>query len=249
MRKHSRANPLNDPQIEAVLDRLYHQADRQFKSLFLHYLPQLPRLLAGKGIHWDRTQTDFYRDKYIPIEPDQGNLLYLIARSLNAKTIVEFGTSFGISTIYLAAAVRDNGGGRVIGTEIVPEKVTQARKNIAGAGLEAYVEIREGDALETLKHLNQPIDLVLMDGWANLAIEVLKLVDPFVRPGGVIVSDNVGTFKAELRPYVEYLQNPASGYRSATLALKGGTEFSIKTGDRRTATGDAIVLEVARYPR
>jgi len=83
------------------------------------YLPQLPRLLTGKGIHWDRTKTDFYRDKYVPIEPDQGNLLYLIARSIQAKTIVEFGTSFGISTLYLAAAVRDNGGGKVIGTELI----------------------------------------------------------------------------------------------------------------------------------
>jgi len=70
--------------------------------------------------------------------------------------------------------------------------------------------------------------MVLMDGWADLAIEILKLVDPFIRSGGVILSDNVGTFKAALKPYVEYLQNPASDYRSTTLALKGGTEFSVK---------------------
>jgi predicted O-methyltransferase YrrM len=228
MNKPSLKSPINDPKIEAVLDRLHHAADRQFRSLFLHYLPQLPRLLTGKGIHWDRTKTDFYRDKYVPIEPDQGNLLYLIARSIQAKTIVEFGTSFGISTLYLAAAVRDNGGGKVIGTELIPEKVTQARTNIAEAGLEPYVDIWEGDALETLKHLNQPVDMMLMDGWADLAIEILKLVDPFIRSGGVILSDNVGTFKAALKPYVEYLQNPASGYRSTTLALKGGTEFSVK---------------------
>jgi predicted O-methyltransferase YrrM len=228
MNNNSSLKVLNDPAIAAVLDRLYKAADRQLGSLLWHYLPKLPGLLWGKGIPWDQTKTDFYRDKYIPIEPDQGALLYLLARSLNAKTIVEFGTSFGISTIYLAAAVRDNGGGIVIGTERVPEKVVQARKNIAEAGLEAYVEIRQGDALETLKTLNQPIDLVLMDGWANLAIEVLKLVDPFIRRGGIIVSDNVGTFKEALRSYVEFLQNPESGYRSATLALKGGTEFAVK---------------------
>lgn len=141
---------------------------------------------------------------------------------------MEFGTSFGISTIYLAAAIRDNGGGTVIGTEMVPEKVTQARKNIADAGLEDYVEIREGDALETLKTLNQSVDLVLMDGWANLAIDVLKLLDPFIRIGGIVLFDNVGTFKEALKSYVELLQNPAHGYRSATLNLKGGTAFSVK---------------------
>lgn len=224
----SKSGVFNDPVVEAVLARLHREADRQFGSLFWHYLPQLPGLLLGSGVRWNPAKTDFYRDKYIPIEPDQGNLLYLISRSIQAKTIVEYGTSFGISTIYLATAVRDNGGGVVIGTELVPEKVIQARKNIAEAGLASYVEIREGDALETLKHLNQPVDLVLMDGWAHLAIEVLKLVDPFIRTGGIILSDNVGTFKDEMKSYVEFLQNPESGYRSTTLALKGGTEFSVK---------------------
>ncbi|MBW4690470.1 MAG: class I SAM-dependent methyltransferase [Lyngbya sp. HA4199-MV5] len=230
MTKPAKPSALHDARIEAVLERLHSEADRQLGALLFHYLPKLPGLFFGKGIQWDETKTGFYRDKYIPIERDQGEFLYLLARSLNAKTMVEFGTSFGISTIYLATAVRDNGGGVVIGTEIVPEKVTQARKNIADAGLETYAEIREGDALETLKTLKQPIDLVLMDGWANLAIEVLKLVDPHIRPGGVIVSDNVGTFKEALQSYVAFLQNPASRYRSSTLALKGGTEFSVKVG-------------------
>jgi predicted O-methyltransferase YrrM len=228
MKKPTQNSPLNDPQVQSVLDRLHGESDRQIGSLLLHYLPKLPGLLLGRGIQWDQTKTDFYRDKYIPIEPEQGRFLYLIARAINAKTIVEFGTSFGISTIYLATAVRDNGGGMVIGTEIVPEKVIQARKNIAEAGLENYVEIRAGDALETLKTFNQTIDLVLMDGWANLAIEVLRLLDPCIRSGGIVLSDNIGTFKEDLKSYVEFLQDPANGYRSTTLNLKGGTEFSIK---------------------
>lgn len=157
--------------------------------------------------------------------------MYLIARSIDAKTIVEFGSSFEISTIYLATAVRDNGGGVVVGTEIVHEKVLQARKNIAEAGLETYVDIREGDALKTLKTLNQTVDLVLSDGWTHLAFDVLKILDQLIRPGGIIISDNVSTFKESLKPYVEFLQNPANGYRSSTLNLKGGTEFSVKVKD------------------
>ncbi|AFY30707.1 O-methyltransferase [Calothrix sp. PCC 7507] len=226
--KHS---PISDRQIETVLNRLHKEANKQVGSLILHYLPQLPRLFLGKGIQWDQTKTDFYRDKYIPIEPDQGEFMYLLARSLNAKTIVEYGTSFGISTIYLAAAVRDNGGGIVIGTEIVPEKVVQARKNIAEAGLETYVEIREGNALETLKNLNQPIDMVLIDGWANLALDIITILNPLIRIGGIIVSDNVNTFKGKLKPYVDFLQNPDNGYCSSTINLKGGTELSVKVNN------------------
>ncbi|MEG3993876.1 class I SAM-dependent methyltransferase [Microcoleus sp. SVA1B1] len=104
----------------------------------------------------------------------------------------------------------------------------QARKNIADAGLETFVEIREGDALQALKNLNQTIDMVPIDGWAHLALDVIELVDPFVRPGGIVVFDNVGTFKDDMKPYVEFLQDPANGYRSATLPLRNGTEFSVK---------------------
>ncbi|MEH2465050.1 O-methyltransferase [Nostoc sp.] len=228
MSKLSKASALNDTKIETVLNRLHAEADKQFGGLILHYLPKLPGLFLGKGIKWDQTKTEFYNDKYIPIERDQGELMYLIARSINAKTIVEFGTSFGISTIYLATAVRDNGGGVIIGTEIVHEKVLQARKNITEAGLETYVDIREGDALKTLKTLNQTVDLVLIDGWTHLALDVLKILDPLIRQGGVIISDNVNTFKDGLKSYVEFLQNPANGYRTSTLNLKGGTEFSVK---------------------
>jgi predicted O-methyltransferase YrrM len=224
----SKFQVLNDPKIEAVLIRLYQESDRQFSSLLLHYLPQLPNLFMGKGIKWNRNQTDFYRDKYIPIEPDQGNWIYLLSRSINAQNVVEFGTSYGISSIYLATAVRDNGGGTVVGTEIVPEKSDRARKNIAEAGLEAYVDLREGDALETLKNLNRSIDLVLIDGWAHLALDVFRLLDPSIRMGGIVICDNIGTFKQELIPFVEFLQNPNNGYRSTTLNLKGGTEFAVK---------------------
>ncbi|MEH2168915.1 MAG: class I SAM-dependent methyltransferase [Nostoc sp.] len=224
----SKLSVLNDARVETVLARLHTEASKQLGALILHYLPKLPGLFLGKGIQWDQTKTEFYNDKYIPIEPNQGEFLYLIARAINAKTIVEFGTSFGISTIYLATAVRDNDGGIVIGTEIVHEKVVQARKNVAEAGLQTYVDIREGDALETLKTFNQTVDFVLIDGWTHLALDVLKILDPLIRPGGIVISDNVNTFKDSLKTYVEFLQNPANGYRSSTLNLKGGTEFSIK---------------------
>jgi predicted O-methyltransferase YrrM len=219
---------LQDLRVENVLQRLHKEAQAQGGDLFKHYLPKLPAALLGKGVKWDDTKNAFYNDKYIALEPDQGKFLYLLARANGAKTIVEFGTSFGISTIYLAAAVRDNGGGMVIGTELVAQKVQQACRNIEDAGLSRYVEIREGDALETLKNLEPEVDMLLVDGFPTLALDVLKLVAPRLRTGGIVLSDNIGTFKQDLRAYVAYLQDPANGFRSATLGLRGGTEFSVK---------------------
>ena len=80
------------------------------------------------------------KNAFIQISHGAGEAIYNTARAINAKRIVEFGTSFGVSTIYLACAVRDNGGGKVIGSELEPTKVAAARDNINAAGLSAYVE-------------------------------------------------------------------------------------------------------------
>lgn len=223
---------LNNSQVEATLTRLHGEANRQIPKLIRHYLPQLPRFITGKGLKWDAAKADFYRDKYIPLDADQGLLLYLLARAVNAKRIVEFGTSFGISTIYLAAAVRDNGGGLVIGSELVAEKLRQARQNIAEAGLAEFVEVRAGDARETLRDAGgEPggeIDLVLMDGFPDLNLEIIKMLAPAIRKGGIVVTDNIRTFPEALAPYVAFLRDPQNGFRSAMLALKAGTEVSVK---------------------
>src|SRR5262245_56299095 len=102
------------------------------------------------------------KDQPLPISRATGKLLYMLARSIRARNIVEFGTSFGISTLHLAAALRDNGGGRLITSEFEPSKVARARDNLTAAGLVDLVEIREGDALKTLSaELPETIDLLL----------------------------------------------------------------------------------------
>src|SRR5262245_49741245 len=98
----------------------------------------------------------------------------MVARSIAARTIVEFGTSFAISTIHLAAAIRDNGGGQVIGTEMVPAKLAQARANLEAAGLSGFVDIRQGDARETLRQTSEPIDMMLLDGAKDLYLPILQ---------------------------------------------------------------------------
>lgn len=168
-----------------------------------------------------QSKTD-YRDLYgrlkdvpLAVSRETGTLLYMLARSSRAKTIVEFGTSFGISTLHLAAALRDNGGGRLITSEFEPSKAVRARQNLSAGGLIDLVEIREGDALTTLQaDLPDTIDLVLLDGAKALYREILGLLESRLGPGAIIVADN-----ADHSPdYLARVRAPGSGYMSTPLA-------------------------------
>lgn len=220
---------LQSEPIKSVLSELHAEAYRdRFRFVSL-----LPRLVSGflRGKDFAETMTPAsMKECYIPVSREQGELLYLTIRSLNAKNIVEFGTSFGISTIYLAAAVKDNGGGTVIGSEIEPSKHARAESNLLKAGLAEYSDVRLGDALETLKDLPQPIDLVLLDGWKDLYMPVLELLKPRLRKGSVVFADNIFTFRKSLRPYVSYMQSAQNGFVSTTLHVADGFEYSVYTG-------------------
>jgi predicted O-methyltransferase YrrM len=220
-------NSLRRDPTRGTLERLHAAARRErFKFLTL-----APRFVAGKlqGKSFSEIVTpSVMKDFFIPISPEQGRFVYLVARTLGAKNVVEFGTSFGISTIYLAAAVKDNGGGKVIGTEIEASKYARALAYIEEAGLSDFVEVRLGDALETLKDIPDTIDMALIDGWKDLYLPVLKLLEPSLRPGAVVLADNIFTFKKDLEPYVDYVQNGRNGFESTTLQISDGFEYSVR---------------------
>jgi predicted O-methyltransferase YrrM len=155
------------------------------------------------------------KDFHLAVSRETATLLYMLARSCRAATVVEFGTSFGVSTVHLAAALRDNGGGRVISSELEPSKAAQARENLAEAGLADLVEIRSGDALESLaRDLPEPIDLVLLDGAKGLYPKILALLEPRLRSGALVVADN-----ADWSPeYLERVRDVAQGYESVAFA-------------------------------
>ena len=154
------------------------------------------------------------KDAPMPVSRETGALLYMLARFSRAKAIVEFGTSFAISTLHLAAALRDNGGGRLITTEFEPSKIARARANLTAGGVIDLVDIREGDALETLKRdLPEAIDMVLLDGAKSLYPGILGLVEPRLRPGALVVADN-----ADMAPdYLKRVRSLASGYLSTPV--------------------------------
>ena len=203
--------------LRPLLDRLFDEAEaaEAVTSLAIADLSdeQRSRMLRSKAD---------YRDLYgrlknapLAVSRETGVLLYMLARSSRARTIVEFGTSFGLSTLHLAAALRDNGGGRLITTEFEPSKVTRARDNLTAGGLVDLVEIRGGDALQTLgTDLPETIDLLLLDGAKALYPEILNLVESRLKPGAFIVADN-----ADYSPdYLARVRSPANGYMSTPFA-------------------------------
>jgi predicted O-methyltransferase YrrM len=204
---------IQDGRVRAVIERL--EAERR-----------RPRSGSPKDNDQSRDPYD-YADRGFSIHPDQGDLIYLLCRGMRATRVVEFATSVGMSTLYFAAAMRDNGGGRVIGSELVPAKIATARRNLADAGLANYAEIREGDARQTLRDLGGQVDFALIDGWPSdeepsLAREVIEIVAPQLRVGGYVMNDNAEP------DFLEFIRDPRNGFISITLPLKSGTELSVK---------------------
>lgn len=228
-------SPLEIPPIAGLLKELHSASDRQARySLPLQYLRR--RFLTwvmGHPMNWDKSgPRQFLSDKLVALDPYKARLCYLLCRASGAKRVVEVGTSFGVSTIYLAAAVRENvnaagGPGVVIGTEWEPTKVEAARTNLGAAGLADIVEIREGDVRETLRDVEGPVDFVLMDIWVPMARPALELVMPRLRPGAIVLADNVNSFRHEYRDYLALVRDPAGRFQSMTLPHKGGVELSV----------------------
>lgn len=217
---------LFDARVQAVLDHLHREA-RGDKWKFVRRMPMLFWAAASKRLADPDFEHRFFHDVYIPVSRRQGELMYLLARAIRARRVVEFGSSFGLSTIYLAAAVRDNGAGEAIGSELEPAKHSRAMGNIEQAGLGSFARILFGDAMQTFRDIEAPVDLVLLDGWKNLYLPVLQLLTPKLRPGAIVLADNIFTFRKSLRPFVEYMQGGRNGFVSTTLHISDGFEFSV----------------------
>jgi predicted O-methyltransferase YrrM len=214
-----------DPKVGSTLDRL-HRESKLDKFVMLRAFPTgLAALLRGQS--WFEAVTPWLKDAHLKVGYEAGELMYNTARAIDARRIVEFGTSFGFSTIYLAAAVRDNGGGQVITAELEANKAETARQNFVEAGLERFIEIRVGDAMQTLRDVAAPIDMVLLDGWKDAYIPLLKMLTPKLRRGSVVFADNVKIFKNSLKPYVEYVQDQRNGFVTTTLNAGSGFEYSV----------------------
>jgi predicted O-methyltransferase YrrM len=170
-------------------------------------------------------RADALSEIYMPVTPDAGRLLYALVRSSRPSTIVEFGMSLGISAIHLASAVRDNGTGRVVTTELSAAKVATAKRTFAETGLADLITVLEGDALTTLAAVDGSIQFVLLDGWKELYLPVTKLLEPKLSPGALIVADN--TSMDDTQPYLDHVRDPANGYVSVNFPVREGDSMEI----------------------
>ena len=222
-----------DEKIRQLLDCLHDAANSQNEKIMVELGPLFQEAQSDRELAWDKIEQRL-DDKYISLEPAAGVFCYLAAKAIRARRIIEFGTSFGISTIYLGMAVRDNGGGVVIGTEMVDKKARQANENVSKAGLSEFVDIRVGNALETLRDIQGSFDFFLNDGFPRKLLPVLKIVAPHIRPGGVVVTDKVDESDPVYREYLEFIRDPDNGFQSVLMGLDKGTEgmeFSVKVAE------------------
>jgi predicted O-methyltransferase YrrM len=161
------------------------------------------------------------------VAPEVGRRIYLLVRSRRPAVAVEFGTSFGLSTIHIAGALRDNGFGRFVTTEQCASKVIRAAQNLTQAGLSDLVEIRNGDAFQTLSDVAE-IDFLLLDGWKPLYLPLLRQLEPALSPGCLVIADDTICMSEKLGPYLAYVRNLDNGYTSCEIPVDDGLELSIR---------------------
>jgi predicted O-methyltransferase YrrM len=218
------ATTLQEPRVSTLLDTMYTESKNQMSRL------------RERGSDFNRPMTTAERTEamsefYIPVTPEAGRLLYSLVRATRPTTVVEFGMSFGISAIHLAAAVRDNGSGRVVTTELSETKIAAAKQTFAETGLDDVITILEGDALITLESLDGAIDFILLDGWKDLYLPVIELLEPRLSTGALVVADNASA--ADMKPYLDHVRNPDNGYTSFNFLVResDSMEVSCRTND------------------
>jgi predicted O-methyltransferase YrrM len=230
----TRRFPFDHPEIAAVLEREHAAAAADTRKL----VPRLPRYFWAKltGRLADESfRKRVFSDVYSAVTEERGALLYVIARAIAAKRVVEFGSSFGISAIYLATAVHDNfpdpaARAQVIGSEMDSRKIAAASKNIEAAGLAGVAHILQGDARETLRGIEGPVDMVFLDGRKDLYLDVVKVLEGKMRPGAVVVADNIDSFASDVVGYLEYVRGERSAYASSKIGISDGMEMSVFRG-------------------
>jgi predicted O-methyltransferase YrrM len=181
--------------------------------------------LAQVGEDNDARETERPK-RMLNITRDTGRLLWILVCATGATRILEVGTSNAFSTIWLADAARSTGG-HVTTLELNPEKIALARANLAAAGLDSVVEIIAGRAHETLPGLPGPFDLVFLDADRPSYLTYLEMLVPKLRPGGILIADNVTSHAAELQDYQRRVKSHPQLF-AVTVPIGNGEEIALK---------------------
>ncbi|KAH7121293.1 O-methyltransferase [Dendryphion nanum] len=235
------SNPLRaPPHLISLLTRLHTESLTQESSIPPSSYAPIVSLYATDPPAASLALDTLMLEKFIALDRDKAELVYQLLVSSKASYVVEAGTSFGVSTIYLALAVLEvervtGKRGTVVGTEKEEPKAERARGywREAGSDVEERIELRVGDLRETLATGLQEVDFLLLDIWPPVALPALKAVLPKLKPGALVVTDNTIASESRYGELLTLLRDPEGDFRSTTLPFKGGLEVSVylpKTG-------------------
>ena len=199
-------------------------SDEEFLGLARQYADLAPdkkgAFLASHGISVQHPSLS------LAVSPEMEEFLYTMTLAKDASSILELGSSNGVSTLYFAEALRLRGGGTVIATELETEKCATLRSNVAAVGLDNFVDLHQGDVFETVARIQGPFDIVFVDIWASGYLDIFKAVEPLLTSGSVILADNMFTAPGEVLPFKDYLRS-LPHIRTTTLAFESGVEFAV----------------------
>jgi len=175
------------------------------------------------------------QDRMLAITKETGELLNMLLRLINAKNMLEVGTSTGYSTIWCADAIIENSG-KIITIEKNQGKIKRAKENFQKAEVSEIIEIKEGNAIKILEELNNQeknksfFDMVLIDADKENTIEYFDLILPMISKGGIIVTDNMlypKKYRDDMKKFSNYIKtNPT--LRTITSPIGNGEEITVK---------------------
>jgi predicted O-methyltransferase YrrM len=213
---------LKNERVQQVLDRLRilgEQEDAGYSTRIAAREAELGTKVYGV----ERAQIGAHAPQAIKLEA--AAILYALVMAAKPRLVVEFGASFGLSTIYLASAINDLGTGRVITTELIPEKAKAVEENIAEAGLEHIAEVRHGDAQITLRDISDSVDLLFLDGSNDLYLSILRLLEPNLAENSLVIADLSLGDPHHVR-YRDHVNDPRHDYLTIEIPIDAGVLVS-----------------------
>jgi predicted O-methyltransferase YrrM len=208
----------------------FEGSDEAFLTLAEEYEMLAPRLrgrfLETLGLSGEDFESSQGTPLSLAVSAETGRFLRNIVLSQKPARILELGSSCGVSTLYFAEALRTLGRGVVVATELDALKCARLRAHVEAAGVDAYVDLREGDVFQTVAGLDGAFDMVFIDVWANTYLRLFRQIERLLRPGSVVLADNMYTAEDAVRPYKRYLDdNPR--FSTTTLDFESGVEFTV----------------------
>lgn len=170
---------LHQENIKATLIELYNDAKNDKTRIIKGLVKSIIRPM----------QPEDFKHAYLSITEEQGLFLVELIKKNKFKNIVEFGTSFGISTLFLAQGALETKG-RIITTELIASKAEKAMENFKKAEVSNIIDVRIGDAMHTLQNHKEPIDLLFLDGWKDLYQPLFNMLESNFHTNTIIYVDN-----------------------------------------------------------